>query len=290
MRLSLTQAVWWPEREGALEEERLSSKRVALVTGGSRNIGRAIAFDLASRGHTVYVSGRADSAALRKCAREIRELSGDGGLVVGDLEDVGEVLAMVDRVAEEAGGLHVLVNNAAIRPHERMSKITRESWDHVQAVNLRGAFFCAQRASRYMARGGFGRIINVAGVDAYWGTPNRCHVVASKAGLIGLTRALASELCNSNITANCVVFGFFDTVRSAQTASPLHRRWRRARLKSVLLKRPGRLEEAAAVVSFLASDQSAYITGQEIHVNGGGWPTVRGDDSEYPTLRGIRQR
>jgi 3-oxoacyl-[acyl-carrier protein] reductase len=283
-------AVWRPEREAAVEEERLTSKRVALVTGGSRNIGRAIALDLASRDHTVYVSGRTDSAALRNCASEIRELSGDGGRVVADLENVDEVLAMVERVAEEAGGLHVLVNNAAIRPHQPMSEITRASWDHVQAVNLRGAFFCAQRASQYMAQERFGRIINIAGVDAYWGTPNRCHVVASKAGLIGLTRALASELSNLNITANCVVFGFFDTVRSAHGASPLHQRWRQARLKSVLLKRAGRLEEATGMVSFLASDQSSYITGQDIHINGGGWPTLRGADSEYPTFYKGRRR
>lgn len=259
--------------------------RVALVTGGSRNIGRAIAKTLAEKGYFVYVAGQTKSASLQETYQNIISSGGKGGMVFADLSDPTAIRSMVDQIGEEVGGIHILVNNAAIRPATPILDITPVEWDNVLAVNLRGAFLCSQLVIPHMVSAGFGRIINITGVDAYWGTPNRCHVVASKAGLIGLTRALASEISDFGITANCLVLGFIDTVREGVARSLIHDEWRKVRINQTLLKRAGKPEDVAHMVAFIASDESQFITGQEIHINGGGYPTVRGAESEYDEIR-----
>lgn len=233
------------------------------------------------RGYAVYAAGRSDSEDLEETLRAIRSHSEEGGIVTGDMADPAAIDAVFDEVASYSSGIDVLVNNAAIRPSTPFAEITSAEWDSVLNVNLRGPFLCSQRAARQMKKNGRGSIINIAGVDAYWGTPRRAHVVSSKAGLVGLTRALAAELADCGIRANAVVLGFVETTRSLADSSPLRTKWKDARIQRTLLKRPASLDEVANVVEFLAGDQSSYITGQEIHVNGGGWPTVRGDDSEH---------
>jgi len=259
--------------------------RVALVTGGSRNIGRAIAKTLADKGYFVYVAGQTKSKALLETYQNIISNGGKCGLIAADLADPQAIKSMVNQIKEEVGEIHILINNAAIRPSTSILDITPEEWDHVFSINLRGAFICSQLVIPHMISAGFGRIINIAGIDAYWGTPNRCHVVASKAGLIGLTRALASELSNFGITANCLVLGFIDTVRDGVEPSLVHDEWRRVRINQTLLKRAGKPEDVAHMVAYLASDESQFITGQELHINGGGYPTLRGAESEYDDLR-----
>jgi 3-oxoacyl-[acyl-carrier protein] reductase len=238
--------------------------RSALVTGGVRNIGRAIALALAGEGAAVAVCSRTHSADGESLVSEIRKGGGRALYSVADVSVESQVAILVDEASKAFGSLDILVNNAAIRRLSPIEKMTLAEWREVMGANLDSAFLCARACVPHMRRGQ-GRIINIGGLSAHRGAGNRAHVVASKAGVVGFTKALAIELAERGITSNCVVPGPIATARDANAGVvPPHPQG-----FDTPVGRHGKPEEIAAMVVHLASDAGAYITGQTIHVNGG---------------------
>ena len=241
--------------------ERELDGRVAIVTGGARNIGRAIALDLADGGAHVTVVARADMKGIRSTVSEIEAKGRKGlGLQV-DVTSESDVQRMVDETVAKFGRLDILVNNAGIRPEAAIEDLSLQAWRDVMAVSLDGAFLCVKAALATLEKSR-GTIVNIGGSTAYMGAIHRAHVVAAKAGLDGFTEALAVELAPRGITANLVAPGMIDTVRDG--AEPQHRRQR-----TVLAGRRGRPEDVSAMVRFLVGPKGRYLTGQTIHVSGG---------------------
>jgi NAD(P)-dependent dehydrogenase (short-subunit alcohol dehydrogenase family) len=254
--------------------------RTALVTGAGRNVGRAIALALADAGAAVACAWRENELAAQATCDQIVAGGGTAVPVQVDLRSVPALRAAVAETEERLGSLDILVNCAAVRPHARIDEISEERWDTVLGINLRGPFFLAQAAIPGMKRRGWGRIVNISGVDVYWAGPQRSHVVASKAGLSGLTRALANETARWGITVNAIVPGILDTVRVGGHSEEVER-WLQAFVARVPVGRIGRPEEVAFTCLFLVSEQAGYITGQEVIVSGGAFPLSREINSEY---------
>lgn len=237
----------------------------AIVTGAARNIGRAIALDLADGGAMVAVVTKSDMDGAKAVVNEIESKGGKAIAIQTDISDPGAVKEMVARVVEEFRRIDILVNNAGVRPESPIEEMSWEEWRAVQGVILDGAFLCARATVPYIETGSRGVIINIGGLTAYTGAANRAHVVSAKAGLDGLTKALAAELSPRGITVNCVAPGLIDTVRGASsTVNPQHHK-----KHSPLVGRRGKPEEVAAMVRYLAGPSARYVTGQTIHVNGG---------------------
>jgi 3-oxoacyl-[acyl-carrier protein] reductase len=229
--------------------------RVALVTGAGRNIGRAIALDLARAGAAVVVTAKSSASEIEAVAAET------GGLaVLADVTDEAAVQRMVARTLERFGRLDILVNNAAIRAVEPIEGIDAARWREICGVILDGAWICARACLPHIAGGS---IVNIGGMSAHTGAAGRPHVAAAKAGLLGLTRALAVDLAPKNVTVNCVVPGLIETQRTRSSGATAHGD------RASLLGRRGTPEEVAAAVRFLAGPGARYITGQTLHVNGG---------------------
>ena len=241
--------------------------RVALVTGGSRGIGAAVAQALASAGAALAVCARNVEAAAATAA----VIAGRGGQAFGVAADVSrgaDAERVVAACVERFGRLDILVNNAGITRDGLVLRMKDEDWSDVLAVNLNGAFYCARAALRaILKQKQSGRIINVASVVGSMGNPGQANYVASKAGLIGLTKALSKEVASRGVTVNAVAPGFIETDMTAGLADAVKDTYR----AQIPLGRFGTAPEVAAVVAFLASDAAAYITGQVIHVNGGMW-------------------
>jgi 3-oxoacyl-[acyl-carrier protein] reductase len=242
--------------------ERDLAGRVALVTGAGRNIGRQIALTLAARGAAVLVHVGTDEAAGREVAAEITAAGGRAATARADLTSVDEVRAMVGRAAAELGDFDILINSAAIRPHRPFVDLTEREWREVLAVNLDGPFYCCKAVVPGMIARGGGAIVNVSGTAAWDGGELDAHIVASKAGLHGLTRALAVELGEHGIRVNTVVLSTIETVRKLPTVQ-------RVPVEKIPLRRLGRVDDVADAVAFLVSERASYITGQAVHVNGG---------------------
>ena len=239
--------------------------RVALVTGAARNIGRAIAVALAEAGAKVAVCARSDKAGVDETVAEIGALGGEGLAILADLTDEQAVAGMVQQAVARFGRLDILVNNAAVRGETPLAEMTLQEWRRVMSTCLDGPFLCARAALSPLIASGQGAIINIGGLTAYTGARNRSHVVSAKAGIDGLTKALAHELADHNITVNTVSPGLVETVRGKHSAvTPDHHR-----RHETLLGRRGRPEEVAAMVRHLAGPHGRFITGQTIHVNGG---------------------
>jgi 3-oxoacyl-[acyl-carrier protein] reductase len=232
--------------------------RVAIVTGGVRNIGRAIALALAEQGAAVAVCSRKPDADVESIRSQVAYYEG------ADVSREEDVARFVGNVAKRLGGVDILVNNASIRRLSPIEKMPLAEWREVMAANLDSAFLCV-RACVPLMKSNRGRIVNIGGLSAHRGAGNRAHVVSSKAALIGLTKALAIELADRGITVNCVVPGAIETVRGADAgAVPPHPQGFQSPLG-----RKGRPEEVAAAVTYLSSDAASYVTGQTLHVNGG---------------------
>ena len=248
-----------------MADERELSGKVALVTGGARNIGRAVALALGAAGAAVVVNARSSRAGAEETLAAIKAAGGEGAVHLADVTDPKAVGAMLEAAVGRFGRLDLLVNNAAVREETPFAEITLAHWQRVLAVILDGAFVCAQACLPHMKRAGAGAIVNIGGLTAYTGASGRAHVVAAKAGLAGLTRALALELAPEAITVNCVVPGTIETVRGlpGTPERPAHR--------SALppLGRRGEPAEVAAAVRFLCGPGARYITGQSVHVSGG---------------------
>lgn len=240
--------------------------KVALVTGGSRGIGRAVALAFAKAGANVSLCAR-DLTKAELVAEEARALGVEALAVKADISQSAEVEALVQTCLGKFGRLDILVNNAGIVKDALVVRMKDEDWDRVLEVNLRGAFYSIRSALRPMMKQRGGRIINVASVVGVMGNVGQANYVAAKAGLIGLTKAVAKEVAPWGITVNAVAPGFVET----DMVASLPEKVRQAYLEQIPLKRLGSPEEVAAVVCFLASDAASYITGQVIHVNGGMW-------------------
>ena len=240
--------------------------KVALVTGASRNIGRAIALDLAAGGAAVVVNAlqaREEAAAV---VAAIEQAGGQALMALGDVADEARVQEMIDATVERFGRLDIVVNNAAVRREEPIEQISLAEFRHVVAIILDAAFLTARAALPHLKRSDGAAIVNIGGMTGHSGAAERAHVVAAKAGLAGLTKALAHELAPVGITANCVVPGMIDTVRQSNREIPLvHRR------NPPLVGRRGNPGEVAAMVRHLCGPAGRFITGQTIHVNGGAY-------------------
>jgi 3-oxoacyl-[acyl-carrier protein] reductase len=242
--------------------------KVALVTGSGKNIGRAIALDLAQRGASVVVNGRSDQSLVDAVVAEINTA---GGRAIGCMADVTDPVAiqrMVDETVVAFGGIDILVSNAGLRRQTPFLEMALSEWREILSVALDGAFILARAAVPHMIGRGGGAIVALSGISTHTGVLNRCHVSASKAGLEGLMRALAVELAPHAITCNCVAPGTVDTVRGA-SAGPLPS----GAGRGIPLGRPATVAEIAAAVRFLVGPDGRYITGQTLHVNGGAFLT-----------------
>jgi 3-oxoacyl-[acyl-carrier protein] reductase len=241
--------------------------QVALVTGAQQGIGRALATALARDGADVGVNYLDDRRAAERVAGEVRAAGRRACVVQGDVSRASDAAAMVDVVARELGAPSILVNNAGVFPRVEFLAMTEADWDHVLDVNLKGSFLCAQAVAQRLVDGGRpGAIVNVASV-AMRGTPLGVHYSASKAGVMGLTRAMALALAPHRIRVNAVAPGLTDTAqpRYGNTEAELVEMGRQIPLEG----RIARPEEIARVAVFLASDEAGWVTGQTIHVNGG---------------------
>lgn len=245
----------------------------ALVTGAGRNLGRAIAIALGSGGADVVCAYQRDPDAAQGTAEAIRAA---GGTASVHHLDVADLDGMARDVAEitDAGPVDILVNNAASRPRTKIRDVTAQEWNAVHATNLRGPFFLSQAVLEHMVTAGWGRIVNIGGIDAYKGSVQRPHVVASKLGLVGLSRALANETARFGVTVNTVVPGLIGTPRYNHGSDDIEKIWAEG-LKDVPVARLGTADEVAAAVLFLSSEEASYITGQELLVSGGSHPLVR---------------
>lgn len=240
--------------------------KVALITGAGRNIGRAIALTLARDGATVLVNGRADKAAVDSVVAEIVAAGGKAAAAMGDVSDPQVPPRLAAEAAKAFGGVDILVSNAGLRRQTSFLDMSFEEWREIMSVALDGAFLLGKAFIPHMvAKGEGGAFVAMSGISTHVGTPNRCHVSASKSGLEGLMRALAVELAPHRITCNALSPGAIDTARGASAGPTPTNRVNRP----IPLKRFGTVDEIAAMVRLLVGPQGTFITGQTIHVNGG---------------------
>jgi 3-oxoacyl-[acyl-carrier protein] reductase len=238
--------------------------RVAVVTGGGKGIGRAIAARLACGGAAVVLSGR-DAVALETACGEIRGQGGRALAVPGDVAKASDADQLCAKTLEAFGRADILVCNAGITRDNLVMRMSEEEWDQVIDTNLKGTFLCIKAFARPMMKQRWGRIVNVSSVVGMLGNPGQANYVASKAGVIGLTKAVAKELASRHITVNAVAPGFIDTAMT----SGLNEKVREALQAQIPLGRLGSPEDVAHAVAFLCSEEAAYVTGQVLSVDGG---------------------
>jgi 3-oxoacyl-[acyl-carrier protein] reductase len=240
------------------------TNRTAFITGASRGIGRACALALAESGARVALASR-NTAQLEELAGEIRAKGCEAFPVAIDMTSDESIREAFAKTAKEFGPIGILVNNAGITKDGLALRMKRDDWDSVLATNLTGSFLAIQQVLQPMMKERWGRIINISSVVGQMGNPGQANYVASKAGLIGLTKAIAQEMGSRNITVNAIAPGFIETDMTAKLSQEL----RDNMIGHVALKRIGKPEDVAAAVRFLASEEAGYITGHVLNVNGG---------------------
>lgn len=252
-------------------QERTLIGEVALVTGASRNIGRAIAVRLAEAGADVAVTARSDQDGCRETAALVEDAGGNATVVMGDLGMADDVAEIATQAKAALGPVSILVNNASIRPNASFLELDWEDWERVHAVDLRGVAESCQVVLPEMVAAQSGTIVNIIGQSIYTGAPEKVHVMANKAGLVGLTRGLAQEFGPDGIRVNAACLGLIDTDRDVENY-PDWEQYRQAREATTALGRLGTPTEVADAAAFLAGPAASYITGQVLHVNGGSYP------------------
>jgi len=247
--------------EAALANERLLDGQVAIVTGGVRRLGRAMALTLAREGAAVVINARSSREEAERTAAEV-EKAGVRALVhLADITDEAAVGAMVDTVVKAFGRVDILINNAAVRAEAHFLDMSLKQWHDVLRVILDGAFLCSRAVLPHMLKNKYGRIINLGGVSTHLGAPGRAHVGTGKMGIVGFTKAIASEFAPHGITVNCVVPGKIGGERSATSGRGIQ--------VVPPVGREGVPDDVACVVRMLCQPQAGYITGQTLHVSGG---------------------
>ena len=243
--------------------DRPLAGKAAVVTGASRRIGRAVALGLAQAGADVLVHARQARDEVEAVAEEIRALGARAAVALGDVTGEAAVRAIFAAAEDAFGGVDILVNNAAIRGEKPFLDMTLAEWRETNAVILDGAFLCSREALRSMVERGGGTIVNLGGVSAHVGARRRAHVATGKAGLVGLTKALAQEFADRNVTVNCVAPGKIGGKRSATSGASPEMGIR------PIVGREGEIEEAAYMILSLCMPEARFMTGQTVHVSGG---------------------
>ena len=239
--------------------------RTALVTGGSRGLGRAVCLELARGGANVAFCYAGNEAAARETVRDVEALGAKALSLRCDVSDAAQVDALVKAAVEAFGRIDILVNNAGITRDNLLMRMSEADFDAVISANLKGAFLCMKAVSRHMLKQRYGRIVNLSSVVALRGNAGQVNYAASKAGIIGMTKSLAKELASRGVTVNAVAPGFIETDMTAAMTDAA----RTAARSAIPMGRLGAPEDVAKAVGFLASDEAAYITGQVLAVDGG---------------------
>lgn len=242
-----------------------STSRVALVTGGSRGIGRAVAELLAAAGHRVAVNYVANESAADAVVAAIETAGGTAITVQGDVGDEAAVAALVARVQDELGPIEILVNNAGIADDDLLMRMKPDAWDAVIQTNLKSVYLCSKAVMRGMLRAKWGRIVSLSSVAGVYGNAGQANYSAAKAGIIGFTKALAKEVGSRGITVNAIAPGFIATDMTRALGDDAAA----AAAQQIALGRLGSPEEVASAVGYLASEDASYVTGQTIVVDGG---------------------
>ncbi len=239
--------------------------KTAIITGSSRGIGKAIAMKLGQLGANIVLNGTTASEAINSTCEELKEAGINVVVSVGDVRNVEYVNEMVNTALDTFGSVDILVNNAGVTRDKLIMKMSESDWDDVLDINLKGAFLCTKAVTKTMMKQRSGRIINVTSVIGVIGNPSQANYAASKAGLIGLTKATAKELATRGINCNAVAPGLISTEMTDILPDSIKENY----LNSIPQKRYGTPEDVANVVGFLVSEESNYITGQVIHIDGG---------------------
>jgi len=239
--------------------------KTALVTGGSRGIGRSICQRIGSMGARVYINYVANPAAAEETRELVVAAGGRADIIRFDVADGEQVQAAVKHIADEAGTLDILVNNAGITRDGLLARMKETDWDLVLDTNLKGAFFCAKAASRLMMKNRWGRIVNITSVVGFSGNAGQINYAAAKAGLVGLTKSMAKEFASRNITVNGVAPGYIVTDMTSSLAEGIQEKIK----GEIPLAALGTPEDVAGAVAYLVGEDGRYVTGQVLHVNGG---------------------
>ena len=243
----------------------MQNGKTALVTGAGRGIGKAIAVRLAAAGYFVIVNYNGSREAAEQVVEEIRSAGGEAEAMQCNVSSYSDAEQMINAIVEKHGSIDVLVNNAGITRDTLLMRMSEDDFDQVLSTNLKGAFNCTKFATKYMMKKRFGRIINISSVSGVMGNAGQANYSASKAGIIGLTKAVARELAGRNITANAIAPGFIDTDMTAVLGDNIKEKV----METIPMKHFGKPEDIAETAAFLASDGASYITGQVIAVDGG---------------------
>lgn len=239
--------------------------KIAVVTGGSRGIGRTVSLRLAEMGCMVYVNYVSRSDAAEETAAAIRENGGKAGVVQFDVADFAQTQDAFKTIIAEAGSIDILINNAGITRDGLVARMKESDWDSVLDTNLKGAFSCAKAAVKPMMKKRWGRIVNISSIVGFSGNGGQVNYSAAKAGMVGLTKSLAREFASRSITVNCVAPGYIVTEMTDQLDDTVKEKM----LGEIPMGTLGDAADIAAAVAYLVSDEAGYVTGQTLHVNGG---------------------
>ena len=239
--------------------------KTAVVTGGSRGIGRAICIELAKQGANIVVNFSGSEAKAKAVVEEIEALGPKAIAVQADVADSASVDGLMKQALEAFGSIDILVNNAGITRDNLLMRMKEQEWDDVIDTNLKGVFLCTKAVTRQMMKQRAGRIINISSIVGVAGNPGQANYVAAKAGVIGLTKTTAQELASRNILVNAIAPGFITT----EMTDALPEELKESMLKQIPLAKLGQPEDIAKAVAFFASDSASYITGQTLHIDGG---------------------